>query len=203
MFTGIVEEKGMIKSIKQNSKQGYKFEIIAKKILEDIQVGDSISVEGVCITVTEFTQQSFEVDVMPETVKATTMKYLKETNKVNLERAMLSTTRLGGHFVSGHIDGLGEIVSKTPLENAVYYQIKLPVSLSKYLINKGSITIDGISLTVFEIKENTLTISLIPHTFSQTTLGKKSLGDLVNIECDLLAKHLEKQLSLKKETNHV
>lgn len=203
MFTGIVEEKGMIKSIKQNSKQGYKFEIIAKKILEDIQVGDSISVEGVCLTVTEFTQQSFEVDVMPETVKATTMKYLKETNKVNLERAMLSTTRLGGHFVSGHIDGLGEIVSKTPLENAVYYQIKLPVSLSKYLINKGSITIDGISLTVFEIKENTLTISLIPHTFSQTTLGKKSLGDLVNIECDLLAKHLEKQLSLKKETNHV
>ncbi len=203
MFTGIVEEKGMIKSIKQNSKQGYKFEIIAKKILEDIQVGDSISVEGVCLTVTEFTQQSFEVDVMPETVKATTMKYLKETNKVNLERAMLSTTRLGGHFVSGHIDGLGEIVSKTPLENAVYYQIKLPVSLSKYLINKGSITIDGISLTVFEIKENTLTISLIPHTFSQTTLGKKSLGDLVNIECDLLAKHVEKQLSLKKETNHV
>lgn len=203
MFTGIVEEKGMIKSIKQNSKQGYKFEIIAKKILEDIQVGDSISVEGVCLTVTEFTQNSFEVDVMPETVKATTMKYLKETNKVNLERAMLSTTRLGGHFVSGHIDGLGEIVSKTPLENAVYYQIKLPVSLSKYLINKGSITIDGISLTVFEIKENTLTISLIPHTFSQTTLGKKSLGDLVNIECDLLAKHLEKQLSLKKETNHV
>ncbi|HLQ83997.1 MAG TPA: riboflavin synthase [Pseudogracilibacillus sp.] len=203
MFTGIVEEKGMIKTIKQNSKQGYKFEITANKILEDIQLGDSISVDGVCLTVTKFTKDSFEVDVMPETVKATTMKYLKETNQVNLERAMLATTRLGGHFVSGHVDGVGEIISKTPLENAIYYQIQLPENLSKYLIHKGSITIDGISLTVFEIKENLLTISLIPHTTSQTTLGSKGIGDLVNIECDLLAKHVEKQLSLQKEINHV
>lgn len=195
MFTGIIEEKGSIRTIKQNSEQAFEFNIEAEIIMEDINLGDSISVDGVCLTVTEFSADSFQVDVMPETVKATTIQQLKSGDQVNLERAMLATTRLGGHYVTGHVDGQGEIIKKEKLENAVYYTLRIPQKLTKYLIDKGSVTIDGISLTVFGIKDEELIISLIPHTVSNTVLGSKVVGDLINIECDLLAKHVERQLS--------
>lgn len=203
MFTGIIEEKGKIRTVKQNSEQAFEFEIEAKKIMADIKLGDSISVDGVCLTVTEFSTHSFQVDIMPETVKATSIKYLKPGKEVNLERAMLATTRLGGHFVTGHVDGKGEIIKKTKSENAIYYTIKLPHILTKYLIDKGSVTIDGISLTVFGIKNEELIISLIPHTVNHTVLGDKVIGNMVNIECDLLAKHVEKQLSIKGDNIYV
>lgn len=203
MFTGIIEEKGSIRIVKQNSEQAFEFKIEANKIMEDMTLGDSINVDGVCLTVTEFSTDSFQVDVMPETIKATSIKHLKQGAEVNLERAMLATTRLGGHFVTGHVDGIGEIVEKTKSENAVYYTFKIPGNLTKYLIDKGSVTIDGISLTVFGIKDDELIISLIPHTMSHTALGNKGVGKIVNIECDLLAKHVEKQLSVREDNIYV
>ena len=203
MFTGIIEEKGEIKDVTQNSEQAFEFEIEANKIMEDMNLGDSISIDGVCLTVTEFNKNTFQVDVMPETVKATSIKNLKKDSEVNLERAMLATTRLGGHFVTGHVDGIGEIVEKTKSENAIYYTLKIPQALTKYLIDKGSVTVDGISLTVFGIKNEELVISLIPHTVSHTVLGSKVVGDIVNIECDLLAKHVEKQLETREDNKYV
>lgn len=203
MFTGIIEEKGKIKEVTQNSEQAFEFEIEANKIMEDMNLGDSISIDGVCLTVTEFNKDTFQVDVMPETVKATSIKNLKKDSEVNLERAMLATTRLGGHFVTGHVDGIGEIVEKTKSENAIYYTLKIPQALTKYLIDKGSVTVDGISLTVFGIKNEELVISLIPHTVSHTVLGSKVVGDIVNIECDLLAKHVEKQLETREDNKYV
>lgn len=203
MFTGIIEEKGKIREIKQDSEQAFEFGIEAEKIIKDIQLGDSISVDGVCLTVTQFSKDSFQVDIMPETVKATNIKNLKEGSEVNLERAMLATTRLGGHFVTGHVDGKGKIVEKTKLENAVNYTLKVPKVLIKYLIDKGSVTIDGISLTVFSIKKQELIISLIPHTVNHTVLGSKIIGDVVNIECDLLAKHVENQLTMREDNMYV
>lgn len=203
MFTGIIEEKGKIKEVTQNSAQAFEFDIEANQVMEDIKLGDSISVDGVCLTVTQFNKNSFQVDVMPETVKATSIKNLKKGSEVNLERAMLASTRLGGHFVTGHVDGVGEIIDKKRAENAVYYTIEIPSDLNKYLINKGSVTIDGISLTVFGINKQKLTISLIPHTVEHTVLGKKVVGDLVNLECDLLAKHVEKQLAIREDNEYV
>ncbi len=203
MFTGIVEEKGKVQKVKQNSKLAFEFEIEAKKIMEDIKLGDSISVDGVCLTVTEFSDDTFQVDVMPETVKATTINQLKQGSFVNLERAMLVTTRLGGHFVTGHVDGVGEIINIEKKENAIYYKIRIPRDLSRYLINKGSVTIDGISLTVFGIKDEELMISLIPHTVNHTVLGSKVVGNNVNIECDLLAKHVENLLTTREENMYV
>lgn len=203
MFTGIIEEKGKVKEVIQNSEQAFEFEIEAKQIMEDIKLGDSICVDGVCLTVTEFNKNSFHVDVMPETVKATSIKNLKKDSEVNLERAMLANTRLGGHFVTGHVDGIGEIIDKKKAENAIYYTLKIPHALTKYLIHKGSVTVDGISLTVFDIKQQELVISLIPHTVSHTVLGNKIIGDLVNLECDLLAKHVEKQLATREDNKYV
>lgn len=203
MFTGIIEEMGKVKEVTQNSAQAFEFDIEANQVMEDIKLGDSISVDGVCLTVTKFNKSSFQVDVMPETVKATSIKKFKKDSEVNLERAMLASTRLGGHFVTGHVDGVGEIIDKKRAENAIYYTLEIPSDLNKYLINKGSVTIDGISLTVFGINKQKLTISLIPHTVEHTVLGKKVVGDLVNLECDLLAKHVEKQLAIREDNEYV
>lgn len=203
MFTGIIEEMGKVKRIRQNSAQAFEFDIEANQVMEDIKLGDSISVDGICLTVTKFNKNSFQVDVMPETVKATSIKKLNKDSEVNLERAMLASTRLGGHFVTGHVDGVGEIIDKKRAENAIYYTLEIPSDLNKYLINKGSVTIDGISLTVFGINKQKLTISLIPHTVEHTVLGKKVVGDLVNLECDLLAKHVEKQLAIREDNEYV
>jgi riboflavin synthase len=189
MFTGIVEEIGSISNI-QKTGESYVLTIEARKVLEDIHLGDSIAVNGVCLTVTSFSGNRFKVDVMPETVKSSSLRTLKRGSHVNLERAMAAGGRFGGHFVSGHIDGTGMIKSKKPFENAVYYEIEPNNEVLKFIILKGSICVDGTSLTVFGVTENSFTISLIPHTMSETILGEKDSGDVVNLECDMIGKYV-------------
>jgi riboflavin synthase len=189
MFTGIVEEIGSISNM-QKTGESYVLTIESRKVLEDVHLGDSIAVNGVCLTVTSFSGNRFKVDVMPETVKSSSLRTLKRGTHVNLERAMAAGGRFGGHFVSGHIDGTGMIKSKKPFENAVYYEIEPDMELLKFIILKGSICVDGTSLTVFGITENSFTISLIPHTMSETILGEKDSGDVVNLECDMIGKYV-------------
>ncbi|WP_026694245.1 riboflavin synthase [Peribacillus kribbensis] len=196
MFTGIIEDIGKVSSINSSGKS-MEMTILSDKILEDVHLGDSISVNGVCLTVTSFTSSSFTVDVMPETVKDTSLKLLKPGSPVNLERAMSPQGRFGGHFVSGHVDGIGTIVRKERKENAVYYTIELSEEASRYCIPKGSIAIDGTSLTIFGITDHLLTVSLIPLTHQDTVLGKKQPGDVVNIENDMLGKYIVHQLERK------
>lgn len=198
MFTGIIEEIGTIEQIRQ-SGEAIVMTIGAKKILEDVHLGDSIAVNGVCLTVTSFTNRSFTVDVMPETVKATSLRMLTRGSKVNLERAMAANGRFGGHFVSGHVDGVGEIIRKWPVANAVYYEIQIPKELRKYMILKGSVAVDGTSLTIFGLTDDTFTISLIPHTRAATILGDKQPGEIVNIECDVIGKYVAQFMEGKKE----
>ncbi|WP_040209566.1 riboflavin synthase [Neobacillus jeddahensis] len=189
MFTGIVEEIGGLSNIKRTG-ESYVLTIEANKILDDVNLGDSIAVNGVCLTVTSFSGKHFTVDVMPETVKATSLHTVKRGSKVNLERAMAAGGRFGGHFVSGHIDGTGIIKSKQALENAVYYEISAEPELLQYVIVRGSIAVDGTSLTVFRVSENSFTLSLIPHTLSETILGQKGSGEIVNLECDMIGKYV-------------
>ena len=189
MFTGIIEEVGTIEQMRQTG-DAIVMTIGAKRVLEDVRLGDSIAVNGVCLTVTSFTSRQFTVDVMPETVKATALRALKPGAKVNLERAMAAGGRFGGHFVTGHVDGVGRIVRQWPKANAVYYEIEVPASLRSYMIYKGSVAVDGTSLTIFGLSERTFTVSLIPHTREATILGEKRPGDLVNIECDMIGKYV-------------
>ncbi|MBU9714774.1 riboflavin synthase [Evansella tamaricis] len=190
MFTGIIEEKGTIRQMKQTG-EAIVMTISGEKILSDVHLGDSISVNGVCLTVTSHDKKSFTVDVMPETVKATSLRDLSTGSKVNLERAMAAGGRFGGHFVSGHVDGVGTIVAKRPEQNAVYYDIEVAPALRKYMVMKGSVSVDGTSLTIFGLTEDTFTISIIPHTIQETIIGDKGPGDIVNVECDMLAKYIE------------
>lgn len=189
MFTGIIEEIGLVESIKKTG-ESFVLTIDAKKILVGVHLGDSIAVNGVCLTVTSFSSNRFTVDVMPETVKATSLRMVNKGSKVNLERAMAAGGRFGGHFVSGHVDGTGVIKSKKAFENAVYYEIEAPKEVLKFTILKGSIAIDGTSLTVFGVTEDHFTISLIPHTLSETVLGLKGPGEIVNLECDMIGKYV-------------
>ncbi|MDN3015261.1 riboflavin synthase [Paenibacillus sp. BSR1-1] len=189
MFTGIIEEIGSILNI-QRTGESFVLTISAKKILEDVHLGDSIAVNGVCLTVTSFTANRFTVDVMPETVRASSLNIVKRGSNVNLERAMAAGGRFGGHFVSGHIDGTGIIKSKKAFENAVYYEIEADPELLRYVIERGSIAVDGTSLTVFEVSENRFTLSLIPHTLGESIVGQKDSGDIVNLECDMIGKYV-------------
>ncbi|UOY93888.1 riboflavin synthase [Ectobacillus sp. JY-23] len=191
MFTGIIEEIGTVVRI-QKDALAVQVTIQAERVLNDVQLGDSIAVNGVCLTVTSFTDQYFTADMMPETVKATSLRTLQVGSSVNLERAMVANGRFGGHFVSGHVDGIGTILEKRTLANAVYYRISLPVHLLRYCITKGSIALDGTSLTLFKVDESSITVSLIPHTLDKSVLGSKGIGDIVNIECDLVGKYIEK-----------
>lgn len=194
MFTGIVEELGTVSNIKQ-SGEAMELTIHANSILSDIKLGDSIAVNGICLTVTSFTASSFTVDAMPETMKSTSLCMLKPRSKVNLERAMAANGRFGGHFVTGHIDGVGTIVSKKQHFNAIYYKIGIPNDLLRYCLQKGSVAVDGTSLTIFDIDESSITISLIPHTVSESIIGEKVAGDIVNIECDMIGKYIEHFIS--------
>lgn len=198
MFTGIIEEIGMIEEVLAQNKS-MQLTIAAHKVLEDVRLGDSIAVNGVCLTVTSFTSERFTVDVMPETFRDTSLSRLSRGSKVNLERAMAANGRFGGHFVSGHIDGVGVITGKKRVENALYIDIQYSAELSPYLMPKGSAALDGTSLTLFYVSEKELTISLIPHTQEETILAEKAIGDLVNIECDMLAKYVERMLGHKAE----
>ena len=190
MFTGIIEESGKIRTITQD-----KITVIAKTVLEDTKLGDSIAVNGVCLTVTKLGSDYFEADVSPETMRVTALETLKTGSIVNLERAVQVGSRLGGHIVSGHIDGLGR--TKLIKKEGSFYNlsIELPPELTKYVAKKGSITIDGISLTVADIQGADITIAIIPHTFENTNLKTLKVGDFVNTETDILAKYVEKFLS--------
>lgn len=198
LFTGIVEEVGIVQAITK-LEQSLQCRIGCTKVLQDVAVGDSIAVNGVCLTVKVFSTTGFVADVMPETVKATTIRMLEVGSIVNLERAMAANGRFGGHFVSGHVDGVGEIIHRRRAENAIYMDIKIEEMFKKYLIDKGSVTVDGTSLTIFEITKMGFVISLIPVTQADSIIGKKQIGDYVNIECDLLAKYMEKLLSPQEQ----
>ena len=189
MFTGIIEEVGRVKAIGSGVLQ-----VSASRVLEDVQLGDSIAVNGICLTVTEFNSSSFRADVMPETVKRTSLAELKIGSPVNLERALTLSSRLGGHIVSGHIDGVGRIVSMKDDKNAVLMKIAADADILHYMVEKGSVALDGISLTVAEVTDRDFTVSLIPHTRQVTNLGSKGEGSLINIENDVVGKYVEKML---------
>ncbi|WP_010651484.1 riboflavin synthase [Oceanobacillus massiliensis] len=201
MFTGIIEEMGTVEKIKKVSEQAVSLTIGSKEVIKDVNIGDSVAVNGICLTVKQMSLKSFEVDAMPETIRSTSLQALKPGAKVNLERAMMANGRFGGHFVSGHVDGTGSIIDKRKKENAIYYDIEIKEALAGFLMYKGSITVDGISLTVFGVSGNVFTISLIPHTVYETVLGEKGKGDIVNIECDLLAKHVKHMLQIPNEAD--
>lgn len=191
MFTGIIEEIGSVKTIEE-SGEAIIMTVEAPHILEDAALGDSISVNGVCLTVNQLVAPLFTVDLMPETFRSTSLRYCHVGSKVNLERAMAANGRFGGHFVSGHVDGIGTVIKKERRDNAIYYDIEVSDDLSRYMVYKGSVTIDGISLTIFGLNSHTVTLSIIPHTTSHTILGDKGIGDIVNIETDMVGKYLEK-----------
>lgn len=195
MFTGIVEEKGRVMEIEYKSAQSIQLSIAAEKVVTDVSLGDSIAINGICLTVTQFSNEHFQVDVMPETMKATSLANLSVGSELNLERSMSATGRFGGHFVTGHVDYTGEIMRRESMENAIYYDIYMKSADMSLYIMKGSVAVDGVSLTIFAVDDERkqLTISLIPHTVSETVLGDKSVGDLVNIEADMLAKLVHKQ----------
>jgi riboflavin synthase len=193
VFTGLIEEIGEIRSIQKGEKSA-RITIKAEKILEDTKIGDSICTNGVCLTVTEFNKNNFSVDVMAETIRNSNLGKLKPGSKVNLERALKLSDRLGGHMVSGHIDGIGTVVDAYKEENANWVTIDTTADILKYIVHKGSITIDGISLTVAYVDDKEFKVSIIPHTKDETTLLAKKIGDEVNLECDMLAKYVEKLL---------
>lgn len=196
MFTGLIEEMGELAEIKRGTKSA-SLRIRAKTVLEDVKVGDSISVNGICLTVTTFDQTSFTVDVMPETLERSSLGDARSNAKVNLERAMPMNGRFGGHIVSGHIDGMGRILSKTRDDNAVRIRITADKSILKYIIHKGSVTLDGISLTVSSLESDCFEVSIIPLTATDTTLLNKTVGDRINIECDLLGKYVERLMTFQ------
>ena len=202
MFTGIVEDVGTVKALQKN-RQSMTITVVSPKMTTDVKLGDSIAVNGVCLTVTHFNEQELTMDVMPETVKATNLQLLSGGDPVNLERAMHANGRFGGHFVAGHVDGVGKILRKRPFANAVYIDIELAEELTSYCIPKGSITIDGTSLTLFAVEKNSVTVSLIPHTYKETVLGMKRTGALVNIETDLVGKYIINQLQRGQATSTI
>jgi riboflavin synthase len=196
MFTGIIEELGTVLAI-EKQQDAIRLTIGAKKVLSDLGRGDSISCSGTCLTAIEIDDKGFTADVMLETLKRSSLSEVKVGDPINLERAMSATTRFGGHVVQGHVDGVGEVVSREPSENWEWVRIRVPQELLKYVVHKGSITFDGISLTVNDIEGDVIGLSLIPETLTVTTLGYKQPGALVNVEADILAKHIEKLMEHK------
>jgi riboflavin synthase len=196
MFTGIIEELGEVKAI-EKQQDAIRLTIGAKKVLSDLGRGDSISCSGTCLTAIEIDDEGFTADVMLETLKRSSLSEVKVGDPINLERAMSATTRFGGHVVQGHVDGVGEVVSREPSENWEWVRIRIPQDLLKYVVHKGSITLDGISLTVNEIDGDVIGVSLIPETLTVTTLGYKQPGAKVNVEADVLAKHIERLMEYK------
>ena len=196
MFTGIVEEKGTVKRISRG--QNSCIEIQADKIFSDIHIGDSIAVNGVCLTVTDFSGNIFTADVMNETFSRSSLGSLRAGSHVNLERAMSANGRFGGHIVSGHIDGTGKIISTRKDDNAVWYKISADKNIIKYIVEKGSVAIDGISLTVAKAERDNFSVSVIPHTSEETILSEKKAGDIVNHENDIIGKYVERFLNSGK-----
>lgn len=205
MFTGIVEEIGKIQNVRKNIKSSI-LTIKGDKIFEDIHIGDSISVNGVCLTVTTFNNNTFTADVMNETLSRSSLCNLKNGSNVNLERAMPANGRFGGHIVSGHIDGTGKIIRIKKDGNAIWYTIAVGEKLMKYIVEKGSIAIDGISLTIAKVIVNGFSVSIVPQTAQETTLFHRLVGDIVNIENDVIGKYVDKLITCeknKKDENNI
>jgi riboflavin synthase len=191
MFTGIVEELGTVDQV-EDQGDAVRLTIRAETVLDDARPGDSIAVNGCCLTVAGMTADTWTAAVMQETLDRTSLRGAKPGDRVNLERAATPTTRLGGHIVQGHVDGIGEIVSRTPSEHWEVVEVSMPTELARYVVDKGSITVDGVSLTVVGAAGDRFTVSLIPETLARTTLGHRRPGDRVNLETDVIARHVEK-----------
>lgn len=196
MFTGIVEEIGIVKSLEFKAN-GAKIVIGCQKVIEDVKIGDSIAIDGVCQTVIAFNSSEFSAEISDETLKVTTLGNLKSVNTVNLERALTLSSRLGGHIVSGHVDCMGKFINIEKLSDFYNLQFEIPEEQEKYVVYKGSITINGVSLTVANIVDNIVSVAIIPHTYNNTSLKDLKLGQDVNIETDILGKYVEKFLSAK------
>ncbi len=193
MFTGIIEDKGKVLRIEHRGQEK-RLTIDLPPHLTELQLGDSININGVCLTVVQKKEQKIELDLSQETLQKSILGELKEGDLVNLERALRLTDRLGGHIVTGHIDGIGVVVGKNKERDFLQLRIKIPESVSRYVVRKGSIAIDGISLTVNECQEGEIQMTLIPYTLEKTTLINKRVGDRVNVEADILGKYVEKLL---------
>lgn len=194
MFTGIIEEIGTVRRIERGAA-GARLTIAAKTVLEGTELGDSIATNGVCLTVVSMTSDGFSADVMAESLRRSSLGALQTGSSVNLERAMPLNGRFGGHIVSGHIDGTGTIASQKREDNAVWVTVRAPAALLRYIVEKGSIAIDGVSLTVAAVDETSFAVSIIPHTGAQTILLDKKAGETVNLECDVIGKYVEKLLA--------
>ena len=189
MFTGIVEELGSVE------RAGTRLKIQCRKVIEGSQRGSSIAVNGVCLTAVDLDSGSFSADLAPETLRRSNLGHLQVGSKVNLERPLAHSDRLSGHMVQGHVDGVGELAGLNALgDDNWWMEVRIPAELDRYLVFKGSIAMDGISLTIAELRGDILAVTVIPHTYRNTTLGTRKLGELLNIECDMLAKHVEKLL---------
>jgi len=200
MFTGLIEEIGKISKITKGNNS-YQFSIQAKTILDDLKVGDSVATNGACLTVISKNETQFTVDIMTETVKRTNFSQLKLGDFVNLERALCLSDRLGGHLVSGHIDGTGKISSIKKEDIATIFSIEASKELLDQILNKGSVAIDGISLTIIAVGDKEFQVSIIPHTSQETTLLKKQIGDFVNLETDMIGKYVLHFLNTNKKEN--
>jgi riboflavin synthase len=202
MFTGLVEELGKVKQIVRGTKS-VRLSVFGSKIVDGVKLGDSIAVNGTCLTVVDFSRDWFTADVMPETVDRTALAALKAGDAVNLERTLRVGDRLGGHIVSGHIDGIGTILTKEQNDNAIIVRIGAGPEVMRYIITKGSVAIDGTSLTIIDFGADWFTVSLIPHTAARTTVGLKIVGEPVNLEADMIGKYVEKLLGLQQTTKPV
>ena len=200
MFTGLIEEIGRVEKIRESGK-GISMRIGCRKVLEDLNLKDSISIDGVCLTVVEINDDHFNVDVVEETITRSNIKTYTTGHKVNLERALLLSQRLSGNLVQGHVDGTAPIKSQEMIENGTILTVEIPADLNEFVVEKGSISLDGISLTVASLIDGELSVALIPHTLESTTIGEKKIGDLINVEVDILAKYAKKMLSGMKEEN--
>lgn len=194
MFTGIIEEVGRVQALRHGARSAV-LAIEAHTVTADLDIGDSVAVNGVCLTVTGLTPCGFAADVMPETLSRSNLGALAPDSRVNLERALAADGRFGGHIVSGHIDGVGRVRSARRDDNAIWYEIAAAPELLRYVVEKGSIAVDGISLTVARVNAAGFAVSVIPHTAAVTTLSARRAGDSVNLECDILAKYVEKLLA--------
>jgi len=202
MFTGIIEEVGQVSALRK-AGEGFSLVVKAKRVKEDLRMGDSLSVNGACLTVTSLHERNIvEAEVMPETLRRTNLGGLSPGEKVNLERALTPTSRMGGHFVTGHIDGTGTLLQRREEGNALVIRFSCPPEVSRYLIIKGSVAVDGISLTVSKTNGDAFEVSLVPHTLGETTLGQKKVGDKVNLEGDLLGKYVEKYTNQVLDKRH-
>lgn len=194
MFTGIIEEVGRVQAVRRGARSAV-LQIAANTVTADLNIGDSVAVNGVCLTVTELTSGGFAADVMPETLSRSNLGALALASRVNLERALAAGGRFGGHIVSGHIDGVGRVQSVRRDDNALWYDIAAAPELLRYVVEKGSVAVDGISLTVARVNAAGFAVSVIPHTAAVTALAERRAGDSVNLECDILAKYVEKLLT--------